>query len=273
VVWGIKRLLRPTLPVPPPEAQRAYDRGTEFLRENAFYQASKTLEQAIEIEDRFPLAHARLAEALTELDYTDRAKDEMLRVSTLVPDQSILSDLDALYLEAVRSTVAGDVTRAISAYEKITQQQPDQPQAYVDLGRAYEKADNTAEAIKSYLNATNHETHYAAAYLHLGVLYARTGQPPNANSCFDRAEELYNDAGNPEGRAEVLYQRGFYLRNLGKIQEARAALEQALKLAESTGNQFLDNAALAGFRRWRFKPGTVSSVICPVTFTLTGASY
>jgi TonB family protein len=44
-------------------------------------------------------------------------------------------------------------------------------------------------------------------------------------------------------------------------------------MAKSTGNSFLDNAAMAGFKRWRFKPGTVSSVTCPVTFTLTGATY
>jgi TonB family protein len=44
-------------------------------------------------------------------------------------------------------------------------------------------------------------------------------------------------------------------------------------MRESTGNPFLDNAALSAFRRWRFKPGTVSSVTCPITFTLTGASY
>src|SRR3954447_6726585 len=44
-------------------------------------------------------------------------------------------------------------------------------------------------------------------------------------------------------------------------------------MAKSTGNLFLDNAAIAGFRRWRFKLGTVSSVTCPVTFTLSGAIY
>lgn len=44
-------------------------------------------------------------------------------------------------------------------------------------------------------------------------------------------------------------------------------------MSKSTGNSFLDNAAVAGFKRWRFKPGTVSSITCPVTFTLTGASY
>ena len=44
-------------------------------------------------------------------------------------------------------------------------------------------------------------------------------------------------------------------------------------MAKSTGNAFLDSAAITGLRRWRFKPGSVSSVTCPVTFTLTGASY
>jgi len=35
----------------------------------------------------------------------------------------------------------------------------------------------------------------------------------------------------------------------------------------------LDNAAAAGFRRWRFKPGTISRVKSPITFTLAGAQY
>ncbi len=46
-----------------------------------------------------------------------------------------------------------------------------------------------------------------------------------------------------------------------------------VKMSQSTGNALLDNAAGAGFRRWRFKPGTVSQVQTPITFTLTGATY
>jgi TonB family protein len=46
-----------------------------------------------------------------------------------------------------------------------------------------------------------------------------------------------------------------------------------VSIVKSTGSPFLDNAALTGFRRWRFKPGTVGSVRCPITFTLVGASY
>ena len=44
-------------------------------------------------------------------------------------------------------------------------------------------------------------------------------------------------------------------------------------MAQSTGNPILDNAATSAFRRWRFKPGTVSKVRTPITFTMTGAQY
>jgi protein TonB len=44
-------------------------------------------------------------------------------------------------------------------------------------------------------------------------------------------------------------------------------------MAQSIGNSILDNAATSAFRQWRFKPGTVSKVRIPITFTMTGASY
>ena len=39
-------------------------------------------------------------------------------------------------------------------------------------------------------------------------------------------------------------------------------------MAVSTGAQILDDAAVSAFRGWRFKPGTVSKVRLPITFTL-----
>jgi protein TonB len=44
-------------------------------------------------------------------------------------------------------------------------------------------------------------------------------------------------------------------------------------MAQSTGNPILDNSAIAAFKRWRFKPGTVSKVRTPITYTMSGASY
>jgi periplasmic protein TonB len=44
-------------------------------------------------------------------------------------------------------------------------------------------------------------------------------------------------------------------------------------MATSIGNPILDNAATSAFRQWRFKPGSVSKVKIPITFTMTGAQY
>ena len=44
-------------------------------------------------------------------------------------------------------------------------------------------------------------------------------------------------------------------------------------MAQSIGNPILDNSAVSAFKRWRFKPGSVSKVKIPITFTMTGASY
>lgn len=44
-------------------------------------------------------------------------------------------------------------------------------------------------------------------------------------------------------------------------------------MAQSTGSPILDNSAVSAFRRWRFKPNTVSKVKIPITYTMTGASY
>ena len=44
-------------------------------------------------------------------------------------------------------------------------------------------------------------------------------------------------------------------------------------MTQSIGSPILDNAALSAFRQWRFRPGTVSQIRIPITFTMTGASY
>jgi TonB family protein len=44
-------------------------------------------------------------------------------------------------------------------------------------------------------------------------------------------------------------------------------------MAQSIGNPILDNATTSAFKRWKFKPGTVSRVKVPITFTTNGASY
>ncbi len=236
VLGGFYSLRKP-VHMPLPEAQRAYEKGTDLLRDKAYLQASKWLRDATEKDAQFVLAHARLAEALTELDYADQAREEIVRANMLLQDQGALAETDALYYEAIQATIGRDFARAGKDYERLAELQPKLPQAWVDLGYAYEKSDNTDKAIASYIAATARDPRYATGYLRAGIIYGRLAQMPQANNCFDQSEALYQEFANTEGRTEVLYQRGFFLRNAGHLPEARAALEQALTLTESTGNQ------------------------------------
>jgi tetratricopeptide (TPR) repeat protein/predicted Ser/Thr protein kinase len=236
-VWGLVRWRRPAPYKPSTEAQRWYDTGTAALRDGLFYQASKVLEKATQADDNFALAHARYAEALMELDYVDKAKDELLRVSALAPDRTTLPPLDALYLDAVTASVRRDFSSAIAAYSAIARLSPDEAQVYVDLGRAYENNEETNKAIESYVKATTLDPQYATAHLRAGVLYGRQLQLQSAHAAFDKADQIYQALGKVEGRAEVFYQRAYLFVRSGRMAEARQQLEEALDLAHAIDYQ------------------------------------
>jgi len=234
IIW---RWWRPAAHIPPAEAQNWYEIGSNALRDGSFYQASKALEQAISIDNKYALAHARLAESLIELDYLDRAKDELLTAGALAADRS-LPKTDALYIDAISATGRRDYSAAIDSYAALVKQSSDseKPRVLVDLGRAYEKNEDIKKAIEAYTEAANRNPHYATAFLHLGVLYGRQRDLPNAITAFDKADQTYQALGNLEGRTEVAYQRGALFNQLGKLSDAKAQLDQALTLAAASSN-------------------------------------
>ena len=238
VIAGIIWMTRPTPYTPNPVALDWYNKGTEHLRNGLFLQAKLAFEEAVKADPNYPLAHARLAEALTELDYSDAARNEMVFIAELLTNRSQLTRVDALYLEAIYKTVNRDFPAAISAFGEIAQQSPNQAHVYFDLGRAYEKNDETKKAIESYVDATNRDPRLAAAFLRIGVLYGIQLDLPSASASFQRAEELYQALGTTEGQAEVSYERGFLFVKLRKVEDARAPLERALVLAQTTKNNY-----------------------------------
>jgi serine/threonine protein kinase/uncharacterized protein HemY len=238
VSWIVLRWWKPAAYKPTPLAREWYDKGTDALRNGAFLQATKALEQSVANDPNFVLPHARLAEAWTELDYADRAKDEMLKALPVGTSPSQLPRLDALYVEAIRATVTRDFPGAIKAYGEVARLFPDDSQVYVDLGRAYEKNNEIKKAIESYVEATNRNSSDATAFLRVGILYGRQRDVASATAAFDKAETLYQAHANFEGQAEVSFQRGSILDDRSKGAEARKHLQHALELARTTGNEY-----------------------------------
>jgi serine/threonine protein kinase len=82
-IWAIYYFWPRSYYQPSSAALHWYEQGTDSLRNGAYYQASKALTRLFEIDDKYALAHARLAQAWAELDYTERAKDELLAATSV----------------------------------------------------------------------------------------------------------------------------------------------------------------------------------------------
>ena len=236
IVLLVLSLMYPPLHRPPLEAVRQYETGMRALRNGAYFEASMALERAVVADDKYALAHARLAEAYTELDRSDDAGHEVFLARSTSRDQR-MEKLADLFVQAITSTVVRDFARATEIYQQIEAQAPAEERAAVllDLGRAYEKNDEIDKAKESYQQAASLAPHNAAAFLRLGMLYSR-GEPKAAREAFQQAEAAYRVVNQSEGVAEVFYQRGFLLLNLRELAEARNDLENALKMAEEASN-------------------------------------
>ncbi|MBO0694640.1 MAG: TonB family protein [Verrucomicrobia bacterium] len=53
--------------------------------------------------------------------------------------------------------------------------------------------------------------------------------------------------------------------------DKKTGLVKSAKMEKSTGHKLLDDAALQAFSKWRFKPGSISRIHCPITFWYNGS--
>ena len=231
-------LTLPTVHQPTPEARRLYDLGVNAMREGAFFKSSKLLQQAVANDDRFALAHARLAEALTELDLPDDAKNELLIAQGLVPNRAALSAVDSLRMQAISNTVTRDFPSAIENYRRLVSTVPANEKAFalVDLGRAHEKGEQLEQAIDAYRQATEIDAHNAAAWLRLGVALGRAQKYKEAEAALKQASNLFSVSNEIEGMTEVLFQEGVLLTQQAKFAEAQTQLGKALERSIALDN-------------------------------------
>ena len=223
-----------------PEVKEWYDKGSNDLREGTYFKATKALAMAVQLDQRYPLTHARLAEAWTELDFTGEADREMLHATS--PDPEItLSSEETRYVNAIRNTLIHDYSAAAQNYEAILKDLPEgqKPEGMVDLGRAYEKAGRTKEALEKYEAAAKRKPNNPAPFVHIGILKSRLRDLTGAEAAFAEAEKLYKASSNDEGIAEVDYQRGYAANDRTAYAPARENLNKSLAIANEIGSMQL----------------------------------
>jgi tetratricopeptide (TPR) repeat protein/tRNA A-37 threonylcarbamoyl transferase component Bud32 len=226
---------------PDVRAGRWYAQGMAALQDGTWLKASKAFQQAVTIDPAFAVAHARLAEAWNALDYSDRAREEMLRAGAAGGARLRVNRSDALLVEAIRAGLTHDIDTSIArlAERERTAGNEEKALAAFDLARAYVAAERPKEALEALERARAADEQFAAAHLLSGTILVRQRDHAGAEEALRRAEALYQASSSLEGIAEVNYQRA-QIAMRAKGSDARASqvlLEKVIASAETTGNE------------------------------------
>ena len=225
---------------PSAEAARWYDAGITALHSMTYETARKAFEHAVGVDPAFALAHASLARAYDELDYTERAKDAMLRAVAAAQESRLSSDDDRT-LRALQFMVSRDYARALPLVEAIEAEAGGRSRATAALesGWLAQQMDDSDGAAAAFGRALTVEPSYAAAKLRLGFLLGRQGgKDEQALAAFSEAEALYRTAGNIEGVTQTLLERANLLDRRNREKEALPAIDDALTMARAVGNRY-----------------------------------
>jgi len=200
----------------------------EILQQNEAENSRDALEKAIQLDPNSYAANLFLSIYWQRNQQPNRALPYLQTALTLDPNNLALKENLAQTL-----VQAGLVESGFEMLEKLTTQQPDEPEVWRMLARlSIENAIQTEETgIPAARQAVLLDPESAQATLLLGRAYLLSENPILAERFFLKCIEL-----DPQMAAPHLYLAIIYL-NQGNRQPAKPQLEAALSLAEVSGDQ------------------------------------
>jgi len=260
-----------------PEAMRFYSEGLAKLRTFDVLGARDTLKRAVNADPSYPLAHAALAQAWTNLGYNQNAVAEAKKALDL---GGALSREDHALVEAHYYEASKDWDKAIQTYQSLYASFPDNLEYGLDLVNAQiggERANDALSLLAKLREASQEakddpridlEEEQAAnllsdnkrvvtagdaaikkseasgarlvtarASLFQCRAYANLGEAKQAEGACDRARRVYDDSGDLSGEAQTLHAAAEAPLDQGKFSQAQALYRQALVLARKTGDK------------------------------------
>lgn len=127
-----------------PEGRRLYAEGLDALRGFDARAARDRFERAIAIEPDFAFAHVGLSMAWSVLGYDAQATREAAAAAELARG---LRDEQRLWIDGLYRETAREWPRAITAYQQLVQQYPDEPEYVLRLADAQTSAGVPKEAL------------------------------------------------------------------------------------------------------------------------------
>ncbi len=213
-------------------ALRAYDEGLQLSRSGKEQDAAKKFEEAVGEDPNFAMAYSRLAQSYHSLGFDDKAEQDSRRAVTLSDN---LPAQQKYLVEANHAVVMNDTAKAISAYEKLTQGNPDDADSQLALAGLYEQVSNYDEARKRLARVRSADSKNVDALLASGKVEVEAGNPQAGLEFLNSAYSLATQFGNDESKAAVEQQMGAAYLDLNKLDEALRNFTDALEIRKRLG--------------------------------------
>ncbi len=231
-------------------------------------EAVNQFKRAIELRPRFATAHNNLGIVLRDLGRLDEALEHFRKAVEFEPTFApARTNLGQMLLDR------GQPAEALPHCQEAVRLQPDMAALHHNLGNALRAMEKYTEARAAYLEALRLEPELAPAHAHLGLTMVREGQANDALPWVKRAVELDPTNGTfQEILAEVHMEReeprdaiehferalalseepkpgvhlslGWAMQEEGRLDEARAHYEEALKIAPDMAAAYLNVGGL-----------------------------
>lgn len=250
-----------------PDLAPAYHNlGDLYLKQGRLDEAEKQFLKAIEFRPGYVSAYVNLGEIYRRKGDKDRAREYAEKALSLKPDSGQARNLLAHILRD-----SGKAVEALDAYQQVLAGNPTSAQAYYNLGVSLTDVGQWEEAEKSFETALKIDPNLAEGYGGLGLCALQRGEVDKAIQLLVKARNLGFKApalslnlsyaylnkkdwlrAEQEARQAVEVEPGLATgyNNLGialaqqnKLEEARVALEKALKI-DPRDRQVLINLAM-----------------------------
>lgn len=220
------------------EAWRYYTAGVDFLQKALVNDGIAQLKRAVAADPAFVDAYYYLCLRLFSQGERQKAAQYFDKLQAL---RATATPKQQYQIDRLAGIVDGDARKTIDASKKWLQNNPDDIEAYFNLGDICFSLQNYDEALDYYKAILGIDPNYKLAYNQIGYCYARKGDLASAVAAMNQYKKIARQEPNPfDSMGEI------YL-NYGNYKQAEQNLKQSLKINQNfhasrlqLGNVYLD---------------------------------